>query len=44
MWFEGEVTQFWKSKGIQLFQIKYADDNEEDIALEELLTILREED
>jgi hypothetical protein len=44
MWFEGKVTQFWKSKGIQLFHIKYEDDNEEDISLEELLTILREED
>ena len=41
MWFEGKVTQCWKSKGMQLFHIKYEDDDEEDIALEELLTILQ---
>jgi hypothetical protein len=44
MWYEGKVTQCWKSKGIELFHIKYEDDDEEDVDREELMAILRKEE
>ena len=44
MWYEGKVTECWKSKGIELFHIKYEDDDEEDVDREELLAILRKEE
>jgi hypothetical protein len=44
MWYEGKVTQCWKSKGMELFHIKYEDDDEEDVDRAELLTILRKEE